>query len=74
MQTLQFTNTELNLLFDAVDMMNDGERDMTSDEIDMIMADQSLGRAERMKKINEVIEKVRALTALRERLAIAAGV
>jgi hypothetical protein len=69
MRTLRFTNAELALLFDAVDLMNDHERDMTNDEIAMVMVDQSLDHGERMKQIDEVIQRTRDLAALRERLA-----
>jgi hypothetical protein len=54
MKTLQFTNAELALLFDAVDLMNDKERDMTNDEIALLTVDQSLNHGERMKKIDEL--------------------
>jgi hypothetical protein len=69
MKTLQFTNAELALVFDAVDLMNDKEREMTNDEINLLTVDQSLDPGERMKKIDELIERTCALTALRERLA-----
>jgi hypothetical protein len=71
MKTLQFTNAELALLFDAVDLMNDKERDMTNDEIALLTVDQSLNHSERMKKIDELVERTRALTALRQRLTFA---
>jgi hypothetical protein len=71
MKTLQFTNAELALLFDAVDLMNDKERDMTNDEIALLTVDQSLNHGERMKKIDELVERTRALTALRQRLTFA---
>jgi hypothetical protein len=69
MRTLRFTNAELALLFDAVDLVNDHERDMTNDEIAMVMVDPSLDHGERMKQIDEVIQRTRDLAALRERLA-----
>jgi len=71
MKTMQFTNNEIALLFDAVDMMCDGNDDMMYDDISMTITnvvENNMSPDEAVKRLAHVCREHARIASLRERL------